>query len=319
MKKSRAPIEVFSLCFLDVISCAFGAVVMLILLAKNGEEGEFSQSANVADITQNITALTQTQQSVEDLQAQMAAQLAKLQRAQSEGASNQDKAQALEAAIAKAQRDLQQLTDQASGLEITLQRRQRAAISVGEAQERDDEVGGIPVDSDYVIFIVDTSGSMKSMWRDVVDSMREVLNNHPEVKGFQVMSDNGEYLLPTSAGKWRKDTPTQRNAILRAMRSWSGSSNSSPVEGIESSLRAYGSRTQSLALYVFGDDYSGGSYDVTLQSINRLNTDAKGSKIARIHAIGFRQPRRNLSEDSLRFSTLMAEVARQNNGTFISK
>jgi hypothetical protein len=319
MKKSRAPIEVFSLSFLDVISCAFGAVVMLILLAKNGEEGEFSQSANVADITQNITALTQTQQSVEDLQAQMAAQLAKLQRAQSEGASNQDKAQALEAAIAKAQRDLQQLTDQASGLEITLQRRQRAAISVGEAQERDDEVGGIPVDSDYVIFIVDTSGSMKSMWRDVVDSMREVLNNHPEVKGFQVMSDNGEYLLPTSAGKWRKDTPTQRNAILRAMRSWSGSSNSSPVEGIESSLRAYGSRTQSLALYVFGDDYSGGSYDVTLQSINRLNTDAKGSKIARIHAIGFRQPRRNLSEDSLRFSTLMAEVARQNNGTFISK
>ncbi|MFT6738356.1 MAG: hypothetical protein ACJA0G_002506, partial [Kangiellaceae bacterium] len=32
MKKMRSPIEVFSLSFLDVISCAFGAVVMLILL-----------------------------------------------------------------------------------------------------------------------------------------------------------------------------------------------------------------------------------------------------------------------------------------------
>lgn len=319
MKKSRSPIEVFSLSFLDVISCAFGAVVMLILLAKNGEEGDFSQSANIADISENITALTQSQQSLESLQAQMAAQLAQLQKAENEGASNQTQAKALEAKIAKAQRDLQALTDKASGLEITLQRRKRAAINVGDSDERDAEVGGIPVDSDYVIFIVDTSGSMKSMWQKVVDSMREVLNNHPEVKGFQVMSDNGEYLLPSSAGRWRSDTSAQRTAILRAMRSWSGSSNSSPVEGIESALRSYGGRTQSLALYVFGDDYSGGSYDATLSNINRLNTSAKGEKIARIHAIGFRSPRRNLGEDSLRFSTLMAEVARKNNGTFISK
>jgi len=319
MKKTRTPIEVFSLSFLDVISCAFGAVVMLILLAKNGEQDDFSESADVSQISETIQALSAAENSLESLEAKMAAQLAQLQRAQLEGASNQTKAEALQVDIAKSQRSLTQLTDQASGLEVTLQRRKRAAISAGSANERDDEVGGIPVDSDYVVFIVDTSGSMKSMWLNVIDSMREVLNNHPEVKGFQVMSDNGEYLLPSSAGRWRKDTSAQRNAILRAMRSWSGSSNSSPVEGIELALQAYGGRTDSLALYVFGDDYSGGSYDITLASINRLNTGGKGQKLARIHAIGFRQARRNLGEDSLRFSTLMTEVARQNNGTFISK
>lgn len=319
MRKTRTPIEVFSLSFLDVISCAFGAVVMLILLAKNGEQGDFSQSADVGQITQSITALSQAQASLESAQAQLAAQQAKRQRARQEGASNQNKAEALEADINRSQRDLQQLTDQASGLEVVLERRKRAAISTGTASERDTEVGGIPVDSDYVIFIVDTSGSMKSMWNKVVDSMSEVLNNHPQVKGFQVMSDNGEYLLPSSAGRWRNDTSAQRSAILRAMRSWSGSSNSSPVEGIELALQAYGQRTSSLALYVFGDDYSGGSYDTTLASINRLNTNGKGQKMARIHAIGFRQPTRDLGEDSLRFSTLMTEVARQNNGTFISK
>lgn len=319
MKKQRTPIEVFSLSFLDVISCAFGAVVMLILLAKNGEEGDFSQNANLADITQNITALSRAQSQVETLEAKLAAELAKLNQAKATGANNDSKKEALETSIAKAERELQQLTDKSSGLEIVLQRSKRAAISQGDADERDDEVGGIPVDSDYVIFIIDTSGSMKSMWGSVVNSMREVLNNHPEVKGFQVMSDNGEFLLPASAGKWRKDTPAQRNAILRAMNSWSGSSNSSPVEGIEKSLRTYGTRTDSLALYVFGDDYSGGSYDVTLASINRLNTDGKGQKLSRIHAIGFRNARGNLGNDSIRFATLMTAVAGQNNGTFISK
>lgn len=319
MKKQRTPIEVFSLSFLDVISCAFGAVVMLILLAKNGEEGDFSQNANLADITQNITALSRAQSQVEALEATLAAELAKLNQAKATGANNDSKKEALETSIARAERELQQLTDKSSGLEIVLQRSKRAAISRGDANERDDEVGGIPVDSDYVIFIIDTSGSMKSMWGSVVNSMREVLNNHPEVKGFQVMSDNGEFLLPASAGKWRKDTPAQRNAILRAMNSWSGSSNSSPVEGIEKSLRTYGTRTDSLALYVFGDDYSGGSYDVTLASINRLNTDGKGQKLSRIHAIGFRNARGNLGNDSIRFATLMTAVAGQNNGTFISK
>jgi hypothetical protein len=319
MKKQRAPIEVFSLSFLDVISCAFGAVVMLILLAKNGEQGDFSQDANIADISETIMALSQAETSLESLEEQLAAQRAKAQRAANEGASNSTQAEALESDIARSERNLQELTDQASGLEIVKQRRERAAISVGQAPERDDEVGGIPVDSDYVVFIVDTSGSMKSMWQNVVKSMEEVLNNHPQVLGFQVMSDNGEYLLPSSAGRWRKDTPAQRSAVLRAMWSWSGSSNSSPAEGIESALRSYGQRTQSLALYVFGDDYSGGSYDLTLSNINQLNTNPKGNKIARIHAIGFREPRRNLTQDTLKFATLMAEVTRQNKGTFISK
>lgn len=319
MKTRRTPIEVFSLSFLDVISCAFGAVVMLILLAKNGEQGDYSQNANLADISATMVAIASAETTVQTLEAQLAAQQAKLQGAIGEGASNSDEAQALQVEVTRAQRDLMQLTDQASGLEDTLAQRKRAAISVGDATQRDKEVGGIPVDSDYVIFIVDTSGSMKSMWNKVSSSVNEVLNNHPEVKGFQVMSDNGDYLFAGSDGRWREDTKTQRNITMRAMQSWRGSSNSSPVEGIELALRIYGRKTNSLALYVFGDDYTGGSYDVTLANINRLNTNANGDKIARIHAIGFRQARRNLTKDSLQFATLMTEVARRNNGTFISK
>ena len=34
-------------------------------------------------------------------------------------------------------------------------------------QRRVKEVGGIPVDSEYVVFIIDTSGSMKALWGKV--------------------------------------------------------------------------------------------------------------------------------------------------------
>ena len=317
MKNKRSPIEVFSLSFLDVISCAFGAVVMLILLARNGDDGEFKDVSQLSSLLQSIAA---AEARVASLQSAIAQQDAQLASAQATRASNESLLDNLEATVARAEQDLQALTNKASGLELEKNRRQRAAISQNDTEERDEEVGGIPVDTDYVIFIVDTSGSMKAMWEKVLRTMDEVLNNHPTVSGFQIMSDNGEFLISTTSGRWRNDTPGQRRAMLSAMRTWGGSSNSSPVEGIESALRIYGPKTQSLALYVLGDDYSGGSYDDTLASINKLNThNRSGNKIARIHAIGFSRSNGQLTSDVLRFSTLMREVTRQNNGTFIAQ
>ncbi|MCY7296904.1 hypothetical protein [Alteromonas sp. a30] len=314
--KKRAPIEVFSLSFLDVISCAFGAVVMLILLAKNGDEGDFNDASQISELVQ---ALAAAEQSVSELQGAMSDQLNQLQRAAAESASNAEQADALEADIARAKNNVQQLTDQASGLQVTREDLQRASINVGKAKQRDEEVGGIPVDSDYVIFIIDTSGSMKDLWTKVLKTMNEVLNSHPQVKGFQVMSDNGEILGRSPAGSWRNDTPSQRRGVLAAMKRWNGSSSSSPVEGIEEALRIYAAKTSSLALYVFGDDYTGGSYDTTLERINKLNTNKRtGKKIARIHGVGFKPRGTNINGNALKFSTLMREVAKQNNGTFLA-
>ncbi len=317
MKTKRSPIEVFSLSFLDVISCAFGAVVMLILLARNGDDGDFNDVNQVSTLLQS---LARAEASVASLKSDIDQQDNLLESAQASSASNATQLDKLEATVARAENDLQALTDKASGLERTKEQRERAAISQNTTQVRDEEVGGIPVDTDYVIFIVDTSGSMKAMWEKVLRTMAEVLNNHPSVRGFQIMSDNGEFLISTTSGRWRNDTPAQRRTMLTALRTWGGSSNSSPVEGIESALRIYGPKTNSLALYVLGDDYSGGSYDATLASINALNTNKRnGKKIARIHAIGFSRSNGQLTSDVLKFSTLMREVTRQNNGTFIAQ
>ncbi|GBL03614.1 VWA domain-containing protein [Glaciecola sp. KUL10] len=316
MKKTRTPIEVFSLSFLDIISCAFGAVIMLILLAKNGDEGEFNDTSEIAGM---LNAVNRAQMSLSELQGALSIKLEELKHAQASVASVSEQAKNLETEVARAQNDVQSLNDQASGLKVIKVEQERAAINAGKAKERVDEVGGIPVDSDYVIFIVDTSGSMKNMWRKVMDTLSETLNNHPEIKGFQILSDNGDPLPGVKLGDWRKDTPVQRRLALSTMMSWNfaGSSNSSPVEGIETALRTYG-RSKSLALYVFGDDYNGSSFDKTLENINRLNTDKQGNKIARIHAVGFKPNRIQYGGEPLMFSTVMREVTRQNNGTFLA-
>ncbi|MCG7568232.1 hypothetical protein MHM95_18325 [Pseudoalteromonas sp. CnMc7-15] len=311
--KRREPIEIFSLSFLDIISCAFGAVVMLILLAKNADQGEYNDAGQVANL---VIALDGAEQQLQQLQQALRQSEQALAQAQAQGASNATQQRALEAQVARAKNNVQQLSDAASGLEQSLIERQRAAISAAQAPARDDEVGGIPVDSNYVVFIIDTSGSMKTIWPRVLTTLDEVLNNHPQVTGFQVLSDNGDVLGGSQLGSWRSDSKAQRAGVLRGLQHWSGSSNSSPVEGIAASLKAYARYQGDLALYVFGDDYTGTSYDAALAQINRLNRNHGNQPIARIHGIAFKR-HSGASRDMVKFSTLMREVARQNNGTFM--
>jgi hypothetical protein len=311
MKRQRVPLEVFNISFLDIISCAFGAIVLLVLLAKNDTGGEFF---DVAKLSELIQAVTQTQSQVDQQQNTLTDKQLQLAQQQQAAASNRLKANALESDVAAAKNQVEKLSSTADGLSTIIQSRQRAALQQGNATERDEEVGGIPVDSEYIIFIVDTSGSMQRIWSKVLKTMEDILDNHPRVKGVQVMSDMGDYLVSSSAGQWRKDTPGSRNAILAAMRNWRGRSNSSPVEGLTVALKTYARKTQSLSIYILGDEYTGGSYDPVIETLNKLNSDPKtGKRLARVHAIGFLS-----GQPTIKYSTLMREVTRQNRGTFLA-
>ena len=311
MKRQRAPLEVFNIAFLDIISCAFGAIVLLVLLSKNGTEGDFFDTEKLSDL---IQALSQAEIGVAQQNSTLANKQQQLKQLQQAQASSDNQRQALNSTIAAAKNQVQQLASTADGLRNIVESRQRAALQAGNATKRDEEVGGIPVDSEYIIFIVDTSGSMQRIWNKVLSTMDDILDNHPRVKGVQVMSDMGTYLVSSSAGKWRKDTPGSRKAILSAMQQWRGHSNSSPVEGLTLALKTYARKTKSLSIYILGDEYSGGSYDPVIGALNKLNTDPKtGRRLARVHAIGFLSP-----QASVKYSTLMREVTRQNKGTFLA-
>ena len=311
MKSRRSSGEVFGLAFLDVISCAFGAMVLLLLISKPalievGDEAQPSVDATVLEEAADLVGRLRVRW--EALQAMLASEPKR-------PAASHGQDPALEEAIRLAGERLQQLQRDNRGLERVEESLRRATLRTpAPATERDPEVGGIPVDSEYVIFIVDTSGSMQSIWGEVMDVMGRVLDIHPKVSGFQVLNDNGAYLISGYRRKWIRDTPKLRKSILNALRNWGAMSNSSPVEGLQTALRAYARRDGKIAIYIFGDDFRGASYDRVMETLRDLNVDrATGKTRVRVHAVGFVS-----SQIHDRYATLMREVTRIHDGAFLA-
>jgi hypothetical protein len=184
-------------------------------------------------------------------------------------------------------------------------------------------VGGIPVDSEYIIFVIDTSGSMYNYaWPLVVQKMAQTLDIYPQVKGIQVMNDMGQYMFSRYAGKWIPDTPARRKAILERLSSWNVFSNSSPVEGITRAIRTFARSDKKISIYVFGDEFTGDSIDEVVRTVRQLNTkDAAGNRHVRIHAIGFPvifiEAGIRREHTGIRFATLMRILCKENGGTFV--
>jgi len=179
-------------------------------------------------------------------------------------------------------------------------------------------IGGIPVDSEYIIFVIDTSGSMQSnVWGLVNQKISETLAIYPKVKGVQVMNDMGEYMFPSFRDRWIPDSPQRRRSITNRLRNWAPFSNSSPVEGIEKAVTTFYAPDRKISIYVFGDDF-GGSVEEVVDTIDQINKrDANGDRLVRIHAVGFPVHMRQLRGRAFRFAALMRELAYRNDGTFV--
>ena len=186
----------------------------------------------------------------------------------------------------------------------------------------DSSIGGIPVDSEYIIFIIDTSGSMQRYsWSLVQKKLRETLEVYPKVKGLQIMNDMGEYMFSQYRGKWIPDTPARRMAIISRLSTWRAFSNSSPVEGITAAIKTFYSSDKKISLYVFGDEFSGQQMQPVIDEVDRINKmTSDGSRRVRIHAVGFPvvlEQTRALGNTGDRFATLMRTLCQKNGGTFV--
>ena len=176
-----------------------------------------------------------------------------------------------------------------------------------------------PDDSDHIIFIIDTSGSMfKHAWPMVLKKVEETLNLYPQVQGFQVMNDEGVYMFVDDRGKWMPDTPEQRHTVIERLRTWNLFSNSSPIEGIVEAIRTYHDTDKKISLYVFGDEFTGPSIDSVVKAVDFVNrTDATGERRVRIHAVGFPVTPQAPQYTSIRFAALMRIICQKNGGTFV--
>lgn len=328
MKTKRREIEGVSLSFLDVISCGFGALILLLVLTKVFEpviledtienlEGYLAAlQDDLFDLRGETRDINRQMIRKEDLQTEEMQRLTSL-RSDLEALQSQfdtvvTKTKVNETIEGRLTQAKQSLTEEMQRLLVDYRR-----------GAKDDTIGGIPVDSEYVIFIIDTSGSMyTNAWPLVVQKVSETLNVYPRLKGIQVMNDMGNYMFSQYANTWIPDTAMRRNAIVDRLRTWNVFSNSSPVEGITKAISTFYKPGRKISLYVFGDDFTGRSVEQVVNIVDRINRkDAEGNRLVRIHAVGFPvlfslPPRQQAS--AIRFAILMRELCIRNGGTFVA-
>jgi hypothetical protein len=327
-RRKRESAEGFNLSFLDAVSCGFGAIVILLVLTKIGEPRALEQAkrdleARVADLQEELHEIRgeteilnrelvsrQQQLSIEERQiARLRGDMSKISGEFAASEQLSEIQENLEGRLLAAQ---QELTEEMKRLLGRNYRRPKA----------DATVGGIPVDSEYIIFVIDTSGSMFSnAWPLVNRKLAEVLAIYPQVKGIQVMNDMGRYMFGSYAGKWIPDTPGRRRIIVDRLRNWNAFSNSSPVEGITRAIRNFAAEDKKISIYVFGDEFTGGAIEEVLDAVGKYNQrDAQGNRKVRIHAIGFPTifTAAGVGEKTgVRFATLMRILTEENDGSFV--
>ena len=324
-KRTRRRIDIFNLSFLDVVSCGFGAIILLLVIVKIAEPRVIEKLA--VDLTGLVQRLetelhqirgetTVLNRELTDKQNQLSQYRDKIARLKGDRSALQGQYR-----TSKNEFDAQSIIQ---GRLETAKQNLSAEMQrlLGGAHRRSNAIiGGIPVDSEYIIFIIDTSGSMQQYaWRLVLNKVSEVLEIYPRVKGIQVMNDMGDYLFTQYSGRWIPDTPARRKAINKRLASWIPFSNSSPVEGVEAAIRNFTAGNKRISLYVFGDDFARGSIQNVIDTVDRLNrADRSGMRRVRIHAVGFpvQFAQGGIPSNAVRFAALMRKLAEDNNGSFV--
>lgn len=322
--RKRRNVEAFSLSFLDCICCGFGAIILLLVLSKIYEPVILEKSE------QNLQELiAMLQEELFEIRGETTTLNRELVSARKITTDTKMTLAQLQRELNSVQGQYELITQDAPELQVDegelRAARQRLTEEMARLQPNfrrapDDAVGGIPVDSEYILFVIDTSGSMHAKWDFLTQKLEEVLNAYPTVKGLQIMNDNGTFMFPQYGRGWMEDTPQIRQAINNTMRNWAPFSDSNPADGLVYALQTFWDPERPMSIYVFGDDFTGGSMDAVIRDIDSINIeDEEGNRPVRIHAIGFPTSFSRSAAPAMaqRYAGLMRVVCEKNGGTFV--
>ncbi|NIM69117.1 MAG: VWA domain-containing protein [Xanthomonadales bacterium] len=322
MRHQRRESKEASLSFLDVISCGFGAIVMLLIIARVGDPAALEETERQLQGT-----VKELQERLFDIRGEAVVLNEEMKSRREQLSELTDRVARLRAQLASVEKQ----SDDLAQSRVLEQEQLKLALQVlseemerllPQSQAQNQLIGGVPVDSEYIIFVIDTSGSMQmAAWQRVQTEMINILNIYPTVKGIQVMNDNGQYMFSNYRGRWMPDSPDMRRQILNQLRNWAPFSNSSPVEGINAAIQTFYRPDRKISIYTLGDDFSGRSIRRVVKAVDNLNQAQRGAdRLVRIHAIGFPvhfPPGRTPSASAVKFAALMRELSYNNGGTFI--
>lgn len=207
MKRGRREVPVFSLSFLDVISCGFGAAILLFMLVDHARVDR-DLSANdemIARVNALESELLDGRQDLLSLRAALDDNEDATETASRDAQRLREKIEQLKAALPQAENSattrsarLQQLQDELLALESRVQEMRAASKdSSGDANRtvagegRRQYLQGLQVSGSRVLILIDTSASM--LGESIVDAVRR-----------RNMSDERRRAAP----KWRRSVAT---------------------------------------------------------------------------------------------------------------
>jgi hypothetical protein len=323
---NRREIAEFGMSFLDVICCGFGAIILLLMITKTVQPQIIE--ASTINVEGKVAAL---QEQVFEIRGETTILNRDLNAKHEQLSQYDERIAILRGQLASVKSRHDSLNVQTNSNDIVMEQLAIARQSLSAEMRRllgsqhhskNNLIGGIPVDSEYIIFVIDTSGSMFSYaWERMIQELQATLRIYPEVKGIQILNDMGNYMFSRYRGQWIPDTPGRRKVIVDTLRNWSAFSNSSPVEGITQAIKSFHDPGKKISIFVFGDEFTGSSIAQVVDVVSRINgVDEQGNHLVRIHAVGFpvqfiRAP--HLQTTGVRFATLMRELTYRNGGTFV--
>ena len=327
MRTRRRQMNEASISFLDIISCGFGAVVLLLVVAELGDpvkriEVEQAFMTSVKTLQESLfKTRKENEQLTKELQSSQSE--LKVVKLQTQKIQEQIKSKV----IAVPETDESRPTVDDMKLMAKFYQEEKERLDGERIVTADNQVGGIPLDSEYIIFLIDSSGSMKQMKAAVDQQFRAILDTYPRVKGLQVVNNKGQYLYPETAGGWVEDTEARRKEILAKYVLWSSDIQSDPTEGLVAAVQTYSRQEKELCIFVLGDDYQ------TFADIGRLieaidvlqKKSSNGKPKIRIHGMGFPwllKQMENFSdvrlyEQAVKYAALMRNLSARSNGAFI--
>jgi|688.fasta_scaffold61709_4 hypothetical protein len=332
----RRQSEIFSLSFLDCICCGFGAIILIFVISIGSRQREQLDVllALQRALAEQAAALTRIEAAQLEARREQQRIAPRLEEARQRQDSLQAMIDQLERSLQQEKRGQQALLVDLDELRQEIAARQRKPDHELVLKEVPPAPVGLPVGSNFLAFVVDTSGSMRDpnfggLWPVVIRTIETVLDAYPNVQGIQLIDGDGRFILGrrgSGTAGWLPDSPQTREAIKRTLRRYDQDTVSNPVPGIYNAMRFLYDKENAgmrMGIFVFGDEFnSPQSADEVIRRLDELNpANEQGARAVTINAVGFPTTIRyqfSMGNTGLRFANLMRTVTYLHGGAFIA-
>ncbi len=322
MRLERTANQSNGMAFLAVITCGFGSIILLLIISKSVPPTIYEDLSD-----KRIKEISLLQDQLFNNQNLLKQKLINNEKKLHEITMLEKKLAALNNNIEVSSQlyfNVKKSHDEELKLKLALQNlsSEMKRLYQKKRTSKKGVIAGVPIDSEYIIFIIDTSGSMfRYAWPKVIKQIEDTLVVYPSVKGVQILNDMGSYMFSDYQDQWIPDTPELREKIIKKLANWNEFSNSSPAEGITTAIEAFYEPNKRISLYVYGDEFTGKSIREVVDYVTKINRKNKNRKpLVRIHAIGFpvmRAQPTDFQHTGIKFASLMRKLCKLNGGTFV--